>query len=533
MPRALAIAVALIGPAILYVYLNARAGLFVAIISAASLLFFYACLTAQSRRSMGMTPFVLAVALPLTAWTLPVWELLTLLMLLLVPMLARRGGQVAPIYLAALLLLPALDRTIMLGAVKAFDFGLHDALACGAAAALLIHPGWRPATRLTLDLPILALMGLFVFAFGRDTSATNGLRLVANVGLDCGVPYYIVSRSLRTREDIERCMLYLAATAIVLSSILLFEVWTTWPIYNVLYDRFGVDMVLIVKNRGGLLRAGGPFLESTSVAMVLLFCFLAAWPLRHAFRSLLHHRAVLALLLVGLAAPQSRNAWLGLLLGMTWMDLYRRRMGRAVLRVAAAGLAYLGLTSIGQANHEIAETIGLAGTSADTVDYRRRLLERGLEELWHRPVLGYARDELLARLDDMKQGEEIIDFVNMHLYVALSAGLAGLAIFNGVFAFYAWQAWRGRSRGADAAGAFAFAAIATPPFMLLLTSLGGRVQVFVMVFFALGTVVARQKRGSSTALAAHPAATPAPPAPSRTSSSPASNSPTAWSAHQQ
>ena len=529
------IVVALIVPITLYAYLVARAGLFIAIISGAALAIFYTLLKPEPRRALGSAPFIMAIGLPLAAWMIPVLSLLIVVMAGLVPMLARSGQRVAPIYLFALLLLPPLDQTMAVGGLKLFDFGLHDALAGGAALCLWLRPHWRTPARPMLDLPVLALLALFVFVFTRGTSVTNVLRMAVDVGLDCGLPYYIVSRSIRTGADIIRCMLHLAAGAAILSCILCFEVATSWPIYNVLYDRYAVDLLLLVKNRGGMLRAGGPFLESTSMAMVLVFCFLAAWLAGNAFRSRAGHAALLLLLLLGLAAPQSRGAWLGLFVSMALVDLYRRQWRAMVSRGVVAGMAALALLAVAQSRPQLAESLGLSGTSSATNDYRQRLLDRGLEEFAHHPLLGHSRAELLVRLQDMTQGEGIVDFVNMHLYMALLGGLVGLGLFNGVFLYYLRQCWHGRGRLPPEeliGAAFTFGALATPLQMLLFTSMGGRVQIFVFVFFGLGTAVARQHRaagahssGSKRPLAIPPVATPIPAAPSRISSSFGSNTP--------
>lgn len=543
MTRALpVIVVALIVPFTLYVYLVARAGLFVAIISGIALALFQSILKAGPRNTLGSAPFVIAIGLPLAAWTMPGLWLLIALMLGLMPMLARTGRQVAPLYLFALLLLPPLDQTLAIGGLKLFNFGLHDALACGAAFALKRRPNWRARTSVRLDLPVLIVLALLAVVFARGTSATNMLRVMVDVGLDCGLPYYVVSRSVRTGEDIARCMLHLAAAAAIISCILAFEVATSWPIYNVLYDRYAVDTVLLVKNRGGMLRAGGPFLESTSMAMVLVFCFLAAWLARDAFRSRAGHAGLLLLLLVGLAAPQSRGAWLGLLASMALVDLYCRRWRPMVIRCSVAGVAALALFTMAQSLPKLSETLGLAGTSSATNDYRERLLDRGLEEFARHPLRGHSRDELLIRMADLTQGEGIIDFVNTHLYIALLGGVIGLAIFNGTFLYYLCQCWHGRRQLAPdelTSTAFTFGALATPMQMLLFTSMGGRVQMFVFVFFALGVGITRERRvarvqnkGSSRPLMIDPAPTPIPPAARSVSSSFGLNTPIRYSADQ-
>lgn len=528
------------GGALLLCYLVAKPAFFVIALSGIALAVLYACIDHGPRRQLGVAPARAAVLMPVAAWLLPHISLLFVATILIVPLLARRAGQVAPLYLFALMLLPGLDIDLMIGSLKLSHFGVHDGLALGAAATLFFHRGRRARVPMRFDLPFLCLMLVFVWAFSRGTSFTNALRVGLDLWFDCALPYYIVSRGVRSIDDVRCCMLHLAAAAAVLSVILVFEAVRAWPIYNVLYDHYDNPARLIVKTRGGLMRAGGPFLEPTSVAMVLVFCFLAAWMSRAAFRSRLHYYGVLALLLAGLLVPQSRGAWIGLFTGLAMADLYAGRLRTTALRAAAIASAGLCLFAVAQGNPALSESLGLSGGSTDTVHYREQLFTRGMEELRDSPLFGFSYPELLVRLDDLRQGEGIIDPVNAHLFVALIAGAIGFLVFNGTFLAYLAQLWRGRratGRGDRPALAFAFACLVTPMQMLVFTSFGGRVQAMLFVFFglaaAIGAVLARSgargvqvaKTGSSSPLTAMPATMPAIPAASSRSSSPAWNSP--------
>ncbi|NJR77959.1 O-antigen ligase family protein [Sphingomonas corticis] len=479
------------GGATLVAYVAIRPALFIAILSAMALAGFYRCLATDTRRQLGRAPVVLAIGLPLLAWVLPGAWLLYAAMVAVVPLLARRRGEVAPIYLFALLLLPALEQTFTIGGLKLFDVGVHSALALGAAGGLVLRPG-APRVPAALDAPLVALMLLLIVANARDTSATNFLRVAVNTLFLCGLPYFIVSRSVRSMDDVRLCLVYLAGAAAVLSMILLYEARSAWPMYNVLYDRHGIAMQIMVKARGGVMRAGGPFVESTSMAMVLATCILAAWLSRPAFRSGPHHAAVLALLLAGLVAPQSRGAWIGLLLATIAADLYRRRPGAAVRRLGMVALAGVALLAAAPFSAFLSETLGLTGGSVDTVDYRQRLFDRGVEEFLRSPITGYSAPDLLIRLADLRQGEGIVDFVNTYIYFALIGGAIGLAVFVGAFAAYLLHLWRCRPRGGPDADAMAavFAGLVMPMEMLVFTSFGGRPEMFVFVFFALATAIA-------------------------------------------
>ncbi|HKX23464.1 MAG TPA: O-antigen ligase domain-containing protein, partial [Rhizorhapis sp.] len=240
-------------------YAFIKPALFLALLSAMAFAIFYYCLSPAMKRSLGYRPIMVALAMPLAAWGVPnIWALYAI-MLWMVPLFARRPAEVAPLYMFSLLLLPGLDTSIMLGGVKLFEFGVHDALTVGALLRLLLFTegkveGFRP-----LDIPVLLVLLLLVTGLARDTTVTNFVRVLLNIGLDYAVPYFVISRSVRTMDDIRLCMIWLACAAVIISVILLYEVRTGWPMYNSLYDRHGIMTLLLVKMRGGVLRAGGPF----------------------------------------------------------------------------------------------------------------------------------------------------------------------------------------------------------------------------------------------------------------------------------
>lgn len=492
MEKIAAIVVVALGVLAVFVgYALIKPALFIFILTSVGLVGFFYCLQPDVRMRLSFRPILIALALPIMAWAMPTVWLLYLLMGMIVPLLAKRSGDVAPLYLFSLLLLPALDQTIALGSLKLFEFGAHDALVIGAAAAFLVRPEWRGRVHWRLDLPILAVLLLLVSATARDTSITNFFRIFVNTGLDFALPYYVVSRSVRSWDDIRLCMLYIACAGFFISVILIYEMLTSWPLYNTLYDRMGIAAHLLVKLRGGYLRAGGPFLESTSMAMVMVSCILAASNLRSACRSKNHHRVLLLVMLAGLVAPQSRGAWIGLVIGLAVADIFRGEYAKLCRRGLLIGLCGVGLLAAGQMSPYVSETIGMSGGSSESADYRQKLFERGKEEFFKSPFIGYSYPEILSKLSDLKQGEGIIDFVNTYIYIVLISGGMGLSIFLGVFLYYPAKLWFARDRVSrlDAdnidGAAFIFGALVTPIEMLAFTSFGGRPAVFVFIFFAL------------------------------------------------
>lgn len=470
---------------------------FIEAVVCCALAFAWFCLSRAAKQELGYAPAVVAIVLPACAFLLPSLTLMHVVMLLIVPVLARgSAGRIAPIYLIALMMLPGLPVNIMTGSLRWWMHDLHITLAIGALIALLASPD-RARGRLVHDLPFLCIIALYVCATSRSTSITHFLREATQYGLAYAIPYFVVSRSVRSQEDIKRIMLGLMWGAIIVSAILLFEAWRTWPLYRFLYWQFGLDAPTggDIKLRAGMLRASGPFLESTSAAFQLVFCFFAAFLLREKFKSRMHYVLCMGFLGAGLLPPQSRGAWLALLIGFLLIELFRKRYAKVARNVAllAGGLALVG--SVALVSDRVSQMAGLSGGAADTVDYRERLWERGTEEVWKYPLIGRPLPQVLAALNDLVQGENIVDFVNTYLFFALVAGVPGALIFAASLAGAAYSVVKARSRlGPTPALTFVFLGAMLPLEMLAFTSFAGRGAILVYSIMGLAAALQRLRK---------------------------------------
>lgn len=478
-------------------YYSIHSALYVACASSSGVALFLLCLRREHRQDMALRSLFCVVAMPFLAWSLPAVRLLHLAMCFWVPLFAGRRERIVPFYLFSLLLLPALDSPMQLGALKLFDFGVQDALAVGAAVAIRLNPVSR-LRRPASDLWVAALLLMLGFALSRETSATNFLRTTVNLVLDLGLPYYILSRGIADVDGQRSALRWLACGGVALTAVLVLETWRSWPIYNELYGHYNVPMTLLVKARGGLMRAGGPFVEPTSIALVLAMCFTALSVLRHDFRSPLRHAAMLAIVFVGVSAPQSRGAWIGLGLATVAMAVYRSRWKSLLIQGGVIGLA-LGIVFVtARISPVFAEALGLSdGGANETTTYRRDLFEKGREVFWTSPLVGHSMPRLNVLLAELTQGEGIIDFVNTYLWIGLIGGAMGLAIFIGNFVDPLAGLWRRRRAlrrtPGEGPAAFVFGCLAMLGEMLFFTSFGGRPAFLTLGLFGFGAaILARQ-----------------------------------------
>ncbi|MDO9418028.1 O-antigen ligase family protein [Pararhizobium sp.] len=476
MPIIIIAALALLSRLAMGGYHVVKPALFIVTVSALAIGLFLYALKKDVRAPIEKQMLVIVVTMPVLAWSAPNLPLLFLFMCFWVPLAAGRFNLFVPVYLFSLLLLPGLDEPLFIGSLKLVEFSVHDALALGAAVAIFVNPA-KAKSRLDWDMVVLAVVFMVSIAVARDTSISHHLRALVETSFGLALPYYIVSRGLRSSEDMRSAMLWLSAGGVVVASVLVFEVWKGWPVYNELFRIYELPTVLMVKVRAGLIRAGGPFVEPTSVAMILAMCALALYLSRDFFRNRPSHVLLLVIVAAGLLAPQSRSAWIGIGIAIVVTDALRGHYAQLAKKLFVVGGAVSCLFLAAQFFPHLSETLGLSGAASETSDYRRLLLQRGLEEFANYPILGQPMSELVPKIPDLVQGEGIIDFVNAYIWVMLIAGLVGLVIFVVPFAYFLISLFRvGRFRGVNKkdaeAGVFVFGVLLMFMEMLFFTSFG-------------------------------------------------------------
>jgi O-antigen ligase len=139
--------------------------------------------------------------------------------------------------------------------------------------------------------------------------------------------------------------------------------------------------------------------------------------------------AVTAVLCLGLIVTYSRGPWACAVLIYVAFVYLRPGSRSALFKSAVALVAVLGAISLSPFGQKITALIPfLGGKVGDaSIDYRKRLFDRGLEIFRDHPLLG---DQFaLARMQDLRQGQGIIDLVNAYVSQGLATGAVGLALF--------------------------------------------------------------------------------------------------------
>ena len=265
-------------------------------------------------------------------------------------------------------------------------------------------------------------------------SPTNVLRRGFLFVVDTYVLYYAVSRSCTSREKIVEVMTYFCLAGAIMALVAVYESAHHWLLYNEIIAKWGGREQLTSGYsymRAGFLRGQA----SAGHAIALGYFLAVAMGFWLYLRSHLTSRAVrfsgFLALAAGLLSTFSRGAWAGaIVIYFAYVLLApgtfsRGFKGAALLAILIGALS---LTSIGQ---NIIDSLPFFGSHADdsTLLYRNRLAERSWEIIQQHPLLG----DPLAReqMQDLRQGEGIIDLVNTYAETALFYGVIGVGVFTG------------------------------------------------------------------------------------------------------
>lgn len=264
-------------------------------------------------------------------------------------------------------------------------------------------------------------------------SATNVLRRGFLFFVDIYVLYYVVSRTCTNRKIILEAMAAFCLASAIMALVAVFESLRHWLLYTDITVRWGQPLVSGYSYvRAGFLR--GQASAGHAIALgYLLAVALGFWLyVRSQLESRSARIAGVLVFCMGLAATFSRGPWVGAIaIYFVFAALSPRTISRMFKTAAVLALAMgaLSLTSAGQGIIHSLPYFGAGATVDPSALYRDRLVERSWEIIQQNPFLG---DPLaLLQMQDLRQGEGIIDIVNTYAEIALFYGLVGVVIFIG------------------------------------------------------------------------------------------------------
>lgn len=278
---------------------------------------------------------------------------------------------------------------------------------------------------------ILNLTLGFIGSGGADV--TGSLRNLFIYFIGTAIPYAVISRQIKDDSALRTAIASYVLGASVMAAIGIVEAARSWLLYTSIERAIGVDWGMsIYLRRGNALRAFASTGQAIAFGYAMAVGLMLMLGLKRYFSRKLVWWAGTALLFLGMLSSYSRGPWLGAAAGFIVFVLTGPRkwvnVGK-LLMVGIVGGAILLASPLGDKLYESAVSV-----DEGSYDYRVRVLEVSMNVIKQNPIFGSRDEGVIDQLEELRQGQGIIDIVNSYVAVALRSGLVGLVLFLGFFA---------------------------------------------------------------------------------------------------
>lgn len=319
-----------------------------------------------------------------------------------------------------------------------------------AVRCVLNKPKGQGVSHRIADVLVLLYLAYVFLSQATVSNVTSMMRGVFDLGIDVWLPYFVASRALRDlrawREVVAAFVLAVAVMAVIAP----FETIKGWLLYDGLRAALDVPSaslgVYLLRGEEGALRANVAVGNSIVLGYVMMVALLLFTYLAPLFKQRGYAVLAVAALFGGLVAALSRGPWVGaaagLLVALSMGAGGGKRLGWLLGAAALGALALMMLPG----GEKIIDHLPFIGTVDEgSVTYRQRLFEVSMSVFWQNPIFGSFYYMSNPAMEEMRQGQGIIDMVNSYLAVALPYGAVGLCLFVAPFAYSGWACWRARS----------------------------------------------------------------------------------------
>lgn len=305
------------------------------------------------------------------------------------------------------------------------------------AFAILIPTAWRIThaknksqfdSYKSFDRWILAYLLLQLALLLPYEELTNTVRRGFLFVIDSMVLFYVVSRTCSERSKLIETMAMCVVAGCILAVVAVFESPKGWLLYAGLSNSWGIENNFAYLHRGDILRAQASAGHALSLGYLLAIA-LGFWLfLSSELTPRMKTWAGAIVIWAGLIAAFSRAPWLAAAL----VFLIYQAMGPNGMRQLSKTLLVFtpiaGIILATPLGTRIIDNLPFIGSvGAVNVDYRQNLATAAWERINEYPFFG--DPFFMTHLEHLRQGQGIIDLVNVYLNVAMLFGLVGLTIF--------------------------------------------------------------------------------------------------------
>jgi len=291
-----------------------------------------------------------------------------------------------------------------------------------------------------VDWMVVGYLAFTWILYLSEASFTNGMRMAFLYYIDGFLPYYVLSRGIKNNNDFHGVLSGLLLGALLISMLAFFEVARSWRLYSASISELGISYSPQgYKMRGPFLRPGVSLLDSIVLGLVIVVAMGALLYLKNNVVKKNQIAILWLILMVGLLASLARAPWVAaVILFFVYVIQGDRVLGWLLKMIGAFSVLMIAL-SIFPAGRVVIDLLPFVGKSEQgSIQYRENWFSVAAPLVERNFWFGDLRVLEAAEIQVMRQGEGIIDLVNMFLSVLLFYGAFGLFLFLGMFGTAIW-----------------------------------------------------------------------------------------------
>ena len=357
---------------------------------------------------------------------------------------AQKDSNPVAFYLVMLHVIPPIGLEIpVVGINRLFELNNYRIL----SFAVLVPVAWRLLQSKDRNgYPRLVWMDKLIFAYFAlqlvelmpYESITNTMRRAFLFGIDVFALYYVVSRHCTKSGATVEAMASFCLICAVSVPLAVFETLRHWILYEGLADQWGIFVIDPYLQRAGTLRAQVWAGHSISLGYMLAMAFGFLLYLRTRIPSAASGVFIALWMWVGMIAAYARAPWL-VAAAIFFVLLLLGPNGPArFLKASLISALIAGVVLVSPVGERVIDSLPFIGKiDASTVAYRQRLAEVSWQLILQNPLFG--SPNYIVYMEELRQGQGIIDLMNSYAWAALTYGLVGLVLFIGFLLYGVWK----------------------------------------------------------------------------------------------
>jgi hypothetical protein len=256
---------------------------------------------------------------------------------------------------------------------------------------------------------------------------TNTIRRGFLFWLDCVVLVYVVSRGCNSREKLSDVLTVFCLACALAIPVAVFESQKVWLLYQGLASAWGIPTEIYLF-RDGALRAQAATGHSLGLGFMLASAFGFWLYISTRLVSGVRRFAGSGAYWLGLLAALSRAPWITGVLAYIVYTVLKPDGFKKLFKALFVALPIASVFLVSPIGPKIIDKLPFVGTvDAFNVEYRERLAESSWALIQENPFFG---DPFYQRhLEHLRQGQGIIDMVNVYASIALLYGVIGIFFF--------------------------------------------------------------------------------------------------------